>query len=67
MKRILCLLLVLMMLPAAALAERMYIFPDSNKRLLTWDEVAAWDMRTMRFLHATDMILFPAASMSITS
>lgn len=51
MKRILCLLLVLLMLPAAALAERMYIFPDSNKRLLTWDEVAAWDYCSLGYAY----------------
>lgn len=49
MKRILALILVLMFLPAAALAERMYIFPDSDTRLLTWEEVAVWDYETLGY------------------
>lgn len=49
MKRILALLLALLLLPAAALAERMYIFPDSDTRLLTWDEVAEWDYETLGY------------------
>ncbi len=49
MKRILALILVLMLLPAAALAERMYIFPDSDTRLLCWEEVAVWDYETLGY------------------
>ncbi len=49
MKRILALILVLMLLPAAALAERMYILPDSDKRPLTWDEVAEWDYESLGY------------------
>lgn len=49
MRRILALLLVLMLLPAAALAERMYILPESDTRLLTWDEVAAWDYESLGY------------------
>lgn len=49
MKRILALILALLLLPAAALAERMYIFPDSDARLLTWDEVAEWDYETLGY------------------
>ncbi len=49
MKRILALILVLMLLPAAALAERMYIFPDSDTRLLSWEEVAVWDYETLGY------------------
>jgi len=49
MKRILALILVLMLLPAAVLAERMYILPDSNTRLLTWDEVAEWDYESLGY------------------
>jgi hypothetical protein len=49
MKRILALILVLLMLPAAALAERMYILPDSDKRPLTWDEVAEWDYESLGY------------------
>ena len=49
MKRILALILALLLLPAAALAERMYILPDSDKRLLTWDEVAEWDYESLGY------------------
>ena len=49
MKRILALLLALLMLPAAALAEIMYILPESDTRLLTWDEVAAWDYESLGY------------------
>lgn len=49
MRRILALLLVLMLLPAVALAERMYILPESDTRLLTWDEVAAWDYESLGY------------------
>lgn len=49
MKRILALLLALLLLPAAALAERMYIFPESDTRRLTWDEVAEWDYETLGY------------------
>lgn len=49
MKRILALILVLLMLPAAVLAERMYVLPDSNKRLLTWEEVAEWDYESLGY------------------
>lgn len=49
MKRVLALLLVLLMLPAAALAERMYVLPESDTRLLTWDEVAQWDYESLGY------------------
>ncbi len=49
MKRILALILALMMFPAAALAERMYILPDSDRRELTWDEVAEWDYESLGY------------------
>lgn len=49
MKRILALLLMLLMLPAAALAEIMYILPESDTRLLTWDEVAVWDYESLGY------------------
>ena len=48
MKRILALILVLM-LPVVSLAEIMYIFPDSDHRLLTWDEVAEWDYESLGY------------------
>lgn len=50
MKRILALLMMLVLLPAAR-AERMYIFPESNTRLLTWDEVAQWDYETLGYAY----------------
>ena len=49
MKRLLALVLILLLLPAAALAERMYIFPNSDTQLLTWDEVAEWDYETLGY------------------
>ncbi len=49
MKRILALCLVLLFLPALSLAERMYIFPDSDARLLTWDEIAEWDYESLGY------------------
>lgn len=49
MKRVLALVMVLFFLPVVALAERMYIFPDSDKRLLTWDEVAEWDYESLGY------------------
>ena len=49
MKRILALVFVLLLLPAAALAERMYVLPESNTRLLTWEEVAEWDYESLGY------------------
>lgn len=49
MKRILALIFVLMLLPAAVLAERMYVLPDSNHRHLTWEEVAEWDYESLGY------------------
>ena len=49
MKRILALFLMLLMLPVAAQAEIMYILPDSDTRLLTWDEVAEWDYESLGY------------------
>ena len=49
MKRILALLLLVLMLPAAVLAERMYVLPESNERHLTWDEVAEWDYESLGY------------------
>ncbi len=49
MKRILAFILVLLMLPAVVLAERMYVLPDSDKRLLTWEEVAEWDYESLGY------------------
>ena len=41
-KRCLALLLVVFLLPLSALASNFYIFPDSNRRRLTEEEVWAW-------------------------
>lgn len=49
LKRLAALLLVALLLSSAALAERMYILPDSNRRLLTWDEVAEWDYESLGY------------------
>ena len=49
MKRVLSLILTLLLLCATATAERMYIFPDSDSRLLTWDEVAQWDYESLGY------------------
>ena len=49
MKRVLAMVLLLLMLPAAVLAERMYVLPDSDKRLLSWDEVAEWDYESLGY------------------
>lgn len=35
-------MIVLALLPVSAGASNFYLFPDSNKRLLTYEEVAAW-------------------------
>ncbi len=49
MKRVLVLILALLALCVPATAERMYIFPDSDSRLLTWDEVAQWDYESLGY------------------
>lgn len=49
MKRMLALLLLLLMLPAAVMAERMYVLPESDSRLLDWDEVAQWDYESLGY------------------
>ncbi len=41
-KRIIAILLLLCLLPLCALAANRYIFPDSNRRRLSYDEVWAW-------------------------
>lgn len=50
LKRLFCLLLVLMLLPAAALAERMYLIPDSNVRDLTAAELWEWDYESLGYI-----------------
>ncbi len=52
MKKLLSAVLLVVMLftfAAEALAERMYILPDSDKRKLTWDEVAEWDYESLGY------------------
>lgn len=49
LNRFAALLLAVLLLPGAALAERMYILPESSTRLLTWDEVAAWDYESLGY------------------
>ena len=49
MKRVLVLILALLALCVPATAERMYIFPDSDSRLLTWDEMAQWDYESLGY------------------
>lgn len=48
-KRLAVLLFIALLLPLTALAERMYILPESNTRLLTWDEVAEWDYESLGY------------------
>ena len=42
-------LILCMMMTTIALADRMYVLPDSNKRKLTWDEVAEWDYESLGY------------------
>ena len=51
MKRILAMILALLLMLSCAAAERMYIFPESNTRLLTWDEVAVWDYESLGYAY----------------
>ena len=45
----LALLALLMMTPA--LADRMYVLPESDQRKLTWDEVAVWDYDSLGYAY----------------
>ena len=45
---VLALLLTLMM-SAGALADRMYVLPESNSRKLTWEEIDYWDYETLGY------------------
>ena len=51
-KNLLCLLLVLVCLtpPFTARADRQYLIPDSNTRLLTWAELDAWDRHSLSYV-----------------
>lgn len=50
MKRLLCLLLCLAMLPAAALGDRAYLIPDSDSRKLTEKELWEWDYESLWYV-----------------
>jgi len=50
MKRWTALLLLLIVLPTAALAGGQYIIPDSNTRRLTWDELWEWDYESLGYI-----------------
>lgn len=50
MKRFLCLLLCLAMLPVCALGERAYLIPDSNTRKLTTEELWTWDYESLGYI-----------------
>lgn len=41
--------LLCLAMTTAALADRMYVLPDSDKRLLSWDEVAEWDYESLGY------------------
>ncbi|MBQ2952236.1 MAG: YARHG domain-containing protein [Clostridia bacterium] len=45
----LTLLALLMMTPA--LADRMYVLPESDQRRLTWEEVAEWDYESLGYAY----------------
>ena len=49
MKKLIALVLALLLTASASLAERMYVLPDSDKRLLSWDEVAEWDHESLGY------------------
>ncbi len=51
MKKWLLTLLIsaLLLLTGSALAERMYILPESDTRALSWDEVAEWDYESLGY------------------
>lgn len=51
MRKVLAALMGLLMLliPASALAERMYILPESGSRKLTWEEIDYWDYETLGY------------------
>ena len=48
--RVLSLLLLLCLLPAAALGERSYLIPDSDTRELTRDELWQWDYESLGYI-----------------
>lgn len=50
MKRFLCLLLCLALLPVCALGERAYLIPDSDTRKLTKEELWQWDYESLGYI-----------------
>lgn len=42
---------LLLALSTSAMAELMYILPESDTRLLTWDEVAQWDYESLGYAY----------------
>lgn len=51
LKRCMALVLVLLLLPSFALAYQDYIIPDSNTRKLTYSELWAWDVDSLKFIY----------------
>ena len=49
-KRFLAILLVVLFLPACALASRQYIIPDSNTRALSESELWEWDYESLGYI-----------------
>lgn len=49
-RRILCLMLCLFLLPCTALGERTYLIPDSDTRLLTREELWGWDYESLGYI-----------------
>ncbi len=47
---VLCVFLAFLLLPAMAGADRQYLIPDSNTRLLTWDELEKWDRHSLSYV-----------------
>ena len=47
---LLCLALLLAALSSAAVADRMYLIPDSDTRRLTEDELWQWDRESLSFI-----------------
>lgn len=50
MKKLLCLLLIVLMLPTFALAERPYLIPHSNTTKLTEAELWEWDYESLGYI-----------------
>ena len=50
MKRIIAMLLCLMLLPVWALADDLYLIPDSDSRRLTENELWQWDRESLSFI-----------------